>query len=240
MSAEQSTAVVPDRSGTTSLSERVSTRREGVMALARRCNWHASHSMQVAKLARQLLGQLGHRRSVSSLPRLAAEWLEYGALLHDIGYIVDIRKHHKHAYRLIREADLPGLLPREVGIVALLARFHRKRWRGPDHAPFADVDPLDYEAVRVLTAVLRVADGLDRSQRSVVQEIAVGWPTGTAQPLTDRLELGLSVAGNADVEMWAARRKSGLLEDVMGCPILMRVECVPVHAGRHISKDHDT
>ena len=34
------------------------------------------------------------------------EWLEFAAILHDIGYLINSRQHHKHAYYLIKNSDL--------------------------------------------------------------------------------------------------------------------------------------
>ena len=37
------------------------------------------------------------------------EWLEYAALLHDVGYLINVRQHHKHSYYLITQGELCGL-----------------------------------------------------------------------------------------------------------------------------------
>ena len=59
------------------------------------------------------------------LPQEYEELLEYAALLHDIGYFYGYEAHHKHAYRMIMAADIPGLDEREKAIVANVARYHR-------------------------------------------------------------------------------------------------------------------
>ena len=53
------------------------------------------------------------------------EWLEYAALLHDIGYSIHYRGHHKHAYYLITNAELDAFDQREIEIIAHVARYHR-------------------------------------------------------------------------------------------------------------------
>lgn len=97
------------------------------------------------------------------------EWLEYAALLHDIGYIVDVQKHHKRAERIIRRASLPGLLPYEVTLIALTVRCHRRKWPGVTHRIFSGLGQADYDTVRWLAAILRVADGLDRTHTNAVR-----------------------------------------------------------------------
>ena len=47
-------------------------------------------------------------------------------MLHDIGVTVDYDDHHKHSRYLILNAGLPGFTPREVALIAQIARYHRK------------------------------------------------------------------------------------------------------------------
>ena len=63
-------------------------------------------------------------RSTASARR-EREWLEYAALLHDIGYSIHYRNHHKHAYYLITNAVLDAFDQREIEIIAHVARYHR-------------------------------------------------------------------------------------------------------------------
>lgn len=197
-------------------SARRQARRAGVIALGKSCGWHWGHAVQVARLARQLYAQIPPPGEIILRPGPADEWLEYAALLHDIGYIIDIQKHHKHAERLIREAKLPGLLPHEATIIALVVRCHRKRWPGPTHAVFRGLGQADYLTVQWLTALLRVADGLDRTHMHVVRKIIVS-------DVARYLDIGLVVAGQPESELWAARKKSDLLESVLGHRVLFRV-----------------
>lgn len=184
-----------------------------MVALGRRHDWHEGHAEQVARLALELHRQIP-LEELRHGP--ADEWLEYGALLHDIGCILDYAKHHKHAERLIRAGDLPGFDPREIDIIALVARFHRKRPPEAGHAAFGGMERTDYLTVRGLSALLRVADGLDRGHRNVVRGIVV-------RRAERRVEIGVVAAGNADLEMWAARRKSDLLAAVTGCRLVIGV-----------------
>ncbi len=193
-------------------------RRSTVLAFGRECLYHAGHAAQVSRLAKVLYRQLVATERISThtlRPGPVGEWLEYAALLHDIGYIVDEKKHHRHAERLIREASLPGFLAHEIEIVALTARFHRKRWPGPDHKAFTGLGRADYETVKTLSAVLRVADGLDRTHRHVVRNIVVG----KTEP---QLEIGIVVADVPDLEIQAATKKSDLLGELIGARVVIQ------------------
>ena len=57
-------------------------RRRSVIELAERCSWEAEHSHQVAALALALFDCTKRMHGLGDRER---EWLEYAALLHDIG-----------------------------------------------------------------------------------------------------------------------------------------------------------
>ena len=82
-----------------------------------------STPQQVARLALALFEQT---RGVHALTDREREWLEYAALLHDIGVHISYESHHKHSYYLIKNGDLRGFEPDEVEIIALVARYHRR------------------------------------------------------------------------------------------------------------------
>ena len=68
------------------------------------------------------------------------EWLEFGALLHDVGVHISYRSHHKHSHYLIRHGDLRGFDPEEIEIIALVARYHRQATPKKSHEGYADLN----------------------------------------------------------------------------------------------------
>ena len=80
--------------------------------------------------------------------------------------------------------------------------------------------------VKVLGALLRIADGLDRSQFSVVQTVDV--------TLGKKVTMTLHVSGDAELEVWAARGRSDLFETVFQRPV--QFEVIPT-GGRCIVSD---
>ena len=93
------------------------------------------------------------------------------ALLHDVGNAVSYQRHHKHSYYLIQNADIPGLTERERELAARMARFHRRTPAGANHADLAELSPADYQLVRKLATLLRLADSLDRSHHQPVRKL---------------------------------------------------------------------
>src|SRR5207302_8995400 len=105
------------------------------------------------------------------------ELLEYAALLHDIGEHVAHDGHHRHAAYLIQHGLLRGFAPEEVALLAALARWHRRGEPRPTAEP-GPPGPGGEERLRKLTALLRLADGLDRSRSQAVGDhrVNVGPP----------------------------------------------------------------
>ena len=141
---------------------------EACIALGRRYGFEEEHSLQDARLAVLIFD------STYELHHLDAEYrdlLYCAGLLHDIGYVEGYWGHHKTAFRLIMKADLPGLSDREKQIVANVARYHRGAKPKLKHEGFAALDPDDREIVMMLGAILRLADGLDRTHTDAVQDL---------------------------------------------------------------------
>src|SRR5207249_3281562 len=135
-------------------------RRRSVFELAERCNYFPEHSQQVARLAVMLFDQT---RAIHGLTDREREWLEYAAILHDIGVHISYDSHHKHSYYLVKNGDLRGFEPDEIEAIALIARYHRQTPPKRKHDGFGDLRRPMRRKVRALAAILRVAESLDRS-----------------------------------------------------------------------------
>ena len=166
------------------------------------------HCQQVALLADQLFAETA---SLHDLGEAERGLLVAGALLHDVGISVSYQGHHKNSRDIILEAELPGLTGRERGIIANIARYHRKAHPRGGHKHFADLGRSDRELVRVLAAMVRIADGLDRSHSDVVQRVSARCVEEA------HWEIVVSGQGSMATELWAAReKKRGLLEEAFG------------------------
>jgi hypothetical protein len=138
-------------------------------------------------------------RAVHKLADREREWLEYGALLHDAGVHISYERHHRHSYYLIMNGELRGFDPLEIEIIALLARYHRQATPKKSHDGYGGLKGTLRKTVRTLAAMLRLAEGLDRSHAQVVTALDVV-PRGNAYLIR------LRAAGDAELELWAAHR----------------------------------
>src|SRR5437762_8299425 len=140
-------------------------RRRSVFELAERCNYWPEHSQHVARLAVTLFDQT---RAIHGLTDREREWLEYAAILHDVGVHISYERHHKHSHYLIKNGDLRGFDPEEIDIIALVARYHRQATPKRSHDEFGQLRRRTRTTVRTLAAILRLAEGLDRSHGQTI------------------------------------------------------------------------
>ena len=181
--------------------------RRSVQQLADRCDDRPDHSQHVAELAGQLFDAL---EETLALSRKSRQYLEFAALLANVGVVVSHAKHHLHTYYLVRNAELMGLTDREVEIIAQVARYHRKSVPKPEHVEFSALAAADQRLVRSLAGILRVAIGLDRTYDARVKSVSV---KVTASDLTVTAK---SRGKRADISLnlYAANERKGLLADV--------------------------
>jgi exopolyphosphatase/guanosine-5'-triphosphate,3'-diphosphate pyrophosphatase len=199
-------------------------RRRSVIGLAERCNYRPEHAQQVARLSTALFD---HTRGVHGLTDREREWLEYAAVLHDIGVHISYERHHQHSYYLIRNGDLRGFEPDEVEAIALAAQYHRRRVPSRRHEAFGALRRKRRHVVRTLAAILRLAENLDRSHSQPI----------TGIELHDRGEdmlLQIRTSGDAELELWAANRQAAPFVRVIGKPL--RVE---VSRQTHVEQPHE-
>lgn len=187
-------------------------RERSVRAFAERCHYEEPHSQHVQELSMQLFDQLAPRLRLGPEDR---QLLSDAALLHDVGYHINYDKHHKHSYHLIIHAELLGMSPEEQVAVANIARYHRGAQPKRKHRNFGPLDRALRERIVRLSALLRVADGLDRGHVSAVERVKV-----QVKPTAIRLLPTAAVPGTSlRLEMWGASRKSALLAEVLELPV---------------------
>jgi exopolyphosphatase/guanosine-5'-triphosphate,3'-diphosphate pyrophosphatase len=193
-------------------------RRRSVLELAERCNYDQAHARHVTQLAVTLFDGL---HGIHGLGPKERDLLENASLLHDTGHLISREGHHRHSYYLIKNGGLRGFAPTEVEMIAILARYHSRGTPQKKDPAFAALPRRARTTVESLAAILRLADGLDRSHRQRVRSIAVSVRGGT-------IYVSCRAAGDAQLEMWGAGRRRDLMEKVFDAPV--RVSLVKTRA----------
>jgi len=176
------------------------------VSLARKYRVHRSHSNQVTRLSQLLF------EATTELHELDEHYsllLQCAAIVHECGNFISSRAHHKHSYYIILNSEIFGLGQRDLSIVSLLARYHRRSGPKPNHAGYRDLPAEDRMRVSKLAAILRIADALDHSHTSRVGEIDVSISK-------QKLNISLKGISDASVERMAMRSKADLFKDIYG------------------------
>ncbi len=180
-----------------------------VQNLARIYNYETIHAAKVRELALSLFDQL---RPLHGFGEWERELLGYAATIHDIGVAVGYYDHHKHGAYLTLNAALLGFTHREIILLAMLVRFHRKG--DVRVAEYRDIlDETDDERVARLAALLRLAEYLERSKSQVIQSLHV--------EIGDTVHVITRSTGDTSVEIWDANRRAGLFKKAFGRDIVI-------------------
>ena len=182
--------------------ERAEGLRQQARRFAARMHSDAAHCEQVRRLAAQLFDQLAPVHGLAPGHRVS---LEMGALLHDVGRVVNARAHHKHGEYLVRNADIPGLGRHQQETVACLVRYHGKAAPESHHRLYRSLAPAERHRVRVLAGILRIAVALDSGDGQVVRRIEV-------KIQKKDVRLRLFAPAEAFLDFRQLRRKARLLE----------------------------
>jgi len=222
------------------------SRSESIRRFARKCRYHEAHSEHVTLLSLEIFDQLAqqlpdaakriaedhssHPLAVDHETAMDAQGrsvLEAAGVLHDIGYLVNHSKHHKHSYYIIANGELDGFTPRERELIANVARYHRRSHPKNSHEPYAAMDNHDRKIVRRLAGILRVADGLDRTHTQVIDRVTVSIEArpSDGQPADHPNTAVFTVESPSDVstDIWGAQRKSELFCSAFGVRCVFEV-----------------
>ena len=148
--------------------ERAEALRQQARRFAGRMHSDAAHGEQVRRLAAQLFDQLAPIHGLAPGQRVP---LELAALLHDVGFAVNAKAHHKHGEYLVRNADIPGLSAHQQSLVACLVRYHGKATPETHHRLYRSLAPAERQRVRQLASLLRMAVTLDTGAAQAVRRV---------------------------------------------------------------------
>jgi exopolyphosphatase/guanosine-5'-triphosphate,3'-diphosphate pyrophosphatase len=176
---------------------------EAARALADRYDPDPEHAVQVCSTAEALFDAT---RGLHGLGREHRRLLTAAALMHDVGLATQPAQHHKGSRDLILETKLPGFTEEEVKILACTARYHRKAHPQPGHRVYGDLGDEARQVVAKLAAILRIADGLDRSHLGATTDLRLDQHGHT-------LCVYVRQKNPSPMDIWGAMRKRQLFEE---------------------------
>lgn len=200
------------------------SRHESAMRLAKSCRYESNHCLHVAHLALEIFDQT-NAQDTRSRDRWATDetrqLLEAAALLHDIGYLVNYKQHHKHSYHLVVHSELEGFTHRELEIVANVCRYHRRSCPKSTHQQYAKLTPKDKKIVQALSGILRIADGLDRTHTQSVTGVNL-------KLIGDRMLFLIECEDDPSVNLWGGENKADQYERYFGIAVSQWEHATPI------------
>jgi exopolyphosphatase/pppGpp-phosphohydrolase len=165
------------------------------------------HARQVTYLSAQLFEAT---QPLHELDGHALRLLERAAFLHNTGMLIEVRRHHKHSYRLIKETKLPGFIDEERHEIACIARYHRRALPSTSHEEYASLSNSARKRVSALASLLRIADALDYNHDGRVLSVVAEPAQCDSKVWT--LSLKLRPLADLDAELEHAYEKADLFE----------------------------
>jgi exopolyphosphatase/guanosine-5'-triphosphate,3'-diphosphate pyrophosphatase len=187
-------------------------RRRSVLGMMDRYGTDQAHARHIADLAVRLFDATSHLHRLRVDDRRT---LEFAALVHDIGHHISGEDHHKHGEYLVRNTRMRGFTAPEIDELALIVLHHRGRVPKK-----ADLQRLPAEAqarVRVLSALVAIADGSDRGHDRNTQDLGV-------QVEGRDVRLTLRTQGSGHLERWAVVQRAKALEAALDVHVSVQVQ----------------
>ena len=141
--------------------------------------------------------------------------LQIAALLHDCGKYISMERVSECSYQIIMSTDIIGLSSLERQMIAFAVRFNNSAFVYYDELYSIAIDRESYIKVAKMTAILRLANAMDRSHYQKVK--------GIKAVLKDReLQMIVDSAQDISLELGLLKDKETFFEEVFGIRLVLR------------------
>ena len=142
---------------------------------------NAEHSETLSDIAALLFDNMKKQHGLGKRSRLL---LQMAAILHDCGKFINISLPGECSYCIVKSTEILGLSQQEQAILANVIRFNTIALPF-DEKPEDVLTAESYRTVIKLTAILRLANALDRSHRQKIKDIRIALKDEQLQILVD-------------------------------------------------------
>ncbi len=175
-------------------------------SLGKRYRYDEVHARNVAAISLEIFDFLSRDHGLGDHERLL---LEIAAVLHDIGTYIRASGHHKHGEYIVSNSEIFGLNKNDIAIVSNVVRYHRHMPPSPMHLNYISLPREDRVTVMKLSAILRVADALDRNHTGRAMD-------SSFEKSGERFLIKPSQTLDYSMERLSLSAKGDLFEDVFG------------------------
>ncbi|KAB2953336.1 exopolyphosphatase [Heliorestis acidaminivorans] len=174
----------------------------------------SKHSRHVAKLTLSMFDQL---LPIHELDEQARKVLEVASLLHDVGIVINFYDHYKHSFYIIANSRINGLSHREILLTAFTAASHAKQIR-EQWIDYSDIlSKKDWDMVRKLSILLRIAEALERSEAAIIKDVR-------CHQYVDAIHISAITTDPADLEICHAHKVADDFKRVFGHKLIITTQ----------------
>lgn len=178
-------------------------------AVAEKYHVDLHHANHVCELAERICDELIKRQWLNVEHKTL---LQAAAILHEVGIFISSRAHHKHSYYIVANAEIFGFDPKELEIVAHIARYHRRSKPKASHVEYTRLSREEKMIINKLAAILRVADALDANRTQDIKNFI-------CRIEDDELIITPTIGGDLTLERRALAMKGDLFEEIYGLKV---------------------
>ena len=141
--------------------------------------------------------------------------LQISAILHDCGKYISMVNLAECSYGIIMATEIIGLSHREREMVANVVKYNHSEFKYASHTAGGSFDLETYLTVAKLTAIIRVANGLDRSHKQKFKDPQVALKDG-------KLVISVGAGENVTLEKGLFEGRADFFEEIMGIRPIIR------------------
>ena len=182
--------------------------------IAKRYSSSKSHIQGTMNLCLNIFDSMKKVHGMGARERLL---LQIAALLHDCGKYISMENVSECSYQIIMSTDIIGLSSLERQMIACAVRFNNSAFVHYDelYSMGIAIDRESYIKVAKMTAILRLANAMDRSHYQKVK--------GIKTALKDReLQMIVDSAQDISLELGLLKDKVAFFEEVFGIRLVLR------------------
>ncbi len=137
--------------------------------IAKRYKCNKNHVDRTSDYALKIFDSV---RKIHGMGRLERLQLQISAILHDCGNFINMNEAGDSSYYIVANTEIIGLSHKERMEVANIIKYNKKYLPAMNKVS-AELDGCDYITVAKLTAILRIANVLDKSHTQKIEDISV-------------------------------------------------------------------
>ncbi|MCQ2981203.1 MAG: HD domain-containing protein [Treponemataceae bacterium] len=180
-------------------------------SLGQKFHYDEAHAEYVRETSLKLYDFMGDDLGLTAHSR---QLLEIAAILHDTGSFIRASDHHLHSQYIIANSDIFGLSKDDMAIISRVARYHRGANPSRHDEDFALLPRTMRVEILKLSALMRIADALDRSHTQKMNQF-------TCQIKDNTLILRIQDTQDCTLEKIALTEKGDVFESIFGYKLLL-------------------